>query len=89
MALVTGNGLVSPHQRKRRCHMAERRRGPDSGGVARIAGVAEATRNVVRICRLRKFGAMTCVAVGVLQLVIPVHMALRAGCRPMGPGELK
>ncbi len=41
MALVAGNSLVSTHKRERRCRMAERRRGPDSRGVARIAGVLE------------------------------------------------
>ncbi len=44
---------------------------------------------MVRICRLREIGAMTGVTVGVLELVIPVDMALRTGQRGVGSRKLE
>ncbi len=69
--------------------MIERRRLPDGGAVALGTGMTEVALDVVRTCRLRKVGRVTCVAICILELVVPVHMALHTGDSRVGTGELK
>ena len=42
--------------------------------------VTEVARHVVRVCRLLELRLMALVAIGVMQLVVPVHMARLACC---------
>ena len=76
MALVAGHGLMGPDESEGRRHMGERGRTPDGCGVAGSAIVIEVSQHVVGIGRLGELRRMTHIAIGVLQLIVAVRMAL-------------
>jgi hypothetical protein len=72
---------MSARKRESRIAVIERRRTPRSRSVARRAILSEARRNVPRICRLIELRLMTLLAIVVEhELIVVVHMALRALC---------
>ncbi len=77
VALGAQQACMCTRERKFRCGMAERRRLPCRSAVALGTRVAEICLDVIGIHRLRKYRDVTCIAVCILQLIIPVHVALR------------
>ena len=91
MALGARYRLVSTLERERCTTVAECRRLPDSGRMTGLALMTEVSSNVIGVLRLGELRLMARIAIGVNQLIVPVHMALLALCRLMGPrqGEVR
>ncbi len=75
MTRVARRGHVSAGERKLRGTMVKRRRLPRSGRVTRLAVLTEIIGDVVRVRCTVEVSAVTLIAIGEYQLVIPVRVA--------------
>ena len=87
MALIAGGRLMCTDELERRVRMIERRRAPHRRRMARRAILTETWQHVTRVCRLVVIRLMAGVTVRVHELVVAVHVALRALRRHVRPRQ--
>ena len=82
----TGHGRMRPSKCEAGSGVVERSVTPVGGGVALVAGLREASRNVIRIGGALEVFQMALYAGAAGQVVRIVHVALRALQRRVSPG---
>lgn len=87
MTLVAGCCLMRSRERERCIRVIERRGSPCRRCVTRRAIMIEVSRHVIRILWLSVLRRVARIAVRVLQLVVPVHMAILTLNRRMPPRQ--
>ncbi len=89
VALCAGERSVRASQRKARSRVIKGCRCPVCSAVARLAGLRESGGSVRRICGAVEIGEVATRASGIRrrQVVIAIHVALRALQRRVRPGQ--